>query len=162
MLPGLDGAVLSGVQLNPARYPYIYRNESVVSVYSSVTGPVSVPDPYRWLEDTSSKPTRDSEFLTQLSRPMPHSQLSCFEVVSLQQQGLSLGEWSPHFCSWRCCAVLQAQKDVYDSWSYAKVNGRSAGDYAVRNTLANLTIPAPTCPTGFATDSVSGSTGSVM
>ncbi|CAK0733316.1 hypothetical protein CVIRNUC_000256 [Coccomyxa viridis] len=115
--PGQDGAVLSGVQLNPARYPYIFRNESVVSVYNSVTGPVSVPDPYRWLEDTSSKPTRD---------------------------------------------FLQAQKDVYDSWSYAKVNGRSAGDYAVRNTLANLTIPAPTCPTGFATDSVSGSTGSVI
>ena len=64
MLPGQDGAVLSGVQLNPARYPYIYRNESVVSVYNSVTGPVSVPDPYQWLEDTSSKPTRDCEFLT--------------------------------------------------------------------------------------------------
>ena len=60
MLSGMDGAALSGVSLNPARYPYIYRNESAVSVYNSVTGPVAEPDPYRWLED-NAKPTMDCE-----------------------------------------------------------------------------------------------------
>ena len=57
----MDGAALSGVTLNPARYPYIYRNESAISVYNSVTGPVAEPDLYRWLEETYAKPTMDCE-----------------------------------------------------------------------------------------------------
>lgn len=47
---------------DPALYPYVWRNESASTLYNSTAGSVIVPDPYRWLEDTTSDATQSCEY----------------------------------------------------------------------------------------------------
>lgn len=51
---GSAGAVRGGLSFNPAKYPFVYRNETIKDVLFGV----EVPDPYRWLEDGNSSATK--------------------------------------------------------------------------------------------------------
>lgn len=51
---GSAGALQGGLSFNSAKYPFVYRNETIKDTIFGV----DLPDPYRWLEEKNSSATR--------------------------------------------------------------------------------------------------------
>ena len=78
------GAVRGGLSFNSAKYPFVYRDETIRDTLFGV----EVPDPYRWLENGNSSATKACEVLYHLASaitqpfasantPVPLSNANC-------------------------------------------------------------------------------------